>query len=193
MRPVLRKNAYGVTLVELMITLVVAAILVALATPSFRDFIDKSRLKGVADGVVNVINDARTQSVKQGRGVMVKFSGTTAAWCVGANAASDPNTPGDPMPAPGDCDCTSSTACMIGGQREAFDTGDSKGVTLSALPTHFAFDSRLGTIQGLTPPAAVTLTSPQQRFSLQLTMTPLGQANLCVPSGSRVIVGYPSC
>lgn len=192
--PVRRKYAYGVTLVELMITLVVAAILVAIATPSFRDFIDKSRLKGVADGVVSVINDARTQSVKQGRGVSVAFSGSTSAWCLGANAAADPTTAGDRIPDPVDCDCTSTTACMVAGQREAYDSSDTGGVTLSAVPKPFVvFDSRLGTIQGLTPPNAVTLTSPQQRFQLQLTLTPLGQANLCVPSGQRAIVGYPSC
>ena len=189
--PMARKNAYGVTLVELMITLVVAAILAALAAPSFADFIDKSRLKGVADGVVNVINDARVQSVKQGRDVNVKFGGSTSAWCVGANTTTDP-TPGQIMPAASSCDCTVATECQVGGQREAFDTADIDGVSVSTLP-EFVFESRMGSIQGLTPPSAVTLTSPRQRFSLRLTLTPLGQANLCVPAGQRVIVGYPSC
>jgi len=60
--PVRRKNAACVVVFFYAEIDNLAAILVAIATPSFRDFIDKSRLKGVADGVVSVNNDARTAS-----------------------------------------------------------------------------------------------------------------------------------
>jgi type IV fimbrial biogenesis protein FimT len=191
--PVGCKKPYGVTLIELMVTLAVAAILVAAATPSLVAFIDKNRLKGVAEGVVDVINDARAESVKEGRDVNVMFKGTTSAWCVGANVAAEP-TPGEMVQAASACDCTSSSSCYVGGQRKVFETTDIQGVTLSAVPaSSFIFDARLGTVQTFSTPAAVTLTSPKQKFSLRLNLSPLGQASLCVPSGQLPVAGYSSC
>lgn len=190
--PVRRRNAYGVTLIELMITLAVAAILVTIAAPSLTSFIDKNRLKGVAEGVATVLNNARSESVKRGRDINVKFSGTTTAWCVGANAALDP-TPGATVPAAQECDCTNASACLVGGQRQAFETADIQAVSINALPSSVTFDSRLGTLPlGSTLPT-VTFTSPRGAFNLQLKTTPLGQVSLCVPSGKPSIAGYVSC
>lgn len=190
--PVRRGNAYGVTLIELMVTLAVAAILITLATPSLMDFIDKNRVKGVADGVANVINDARSESVKRGRDINVKFSGTTTAWCVGANAATDP-TAGNTVNTASPCDCTHANECYVGGQRRAFETADIQSVAINALPSDVTFDSRLGTLPLGSALPTVTFTSPRGKFDLQLKYTPLGQVSLCVPTGKPPIAGYPSC
>jgi prepilin-type N-terminal cleavage/methylation domain-containing protein len=191
--PVRRGNAYGVTLVELMITLAVAAILITLATPSLMDFIDKNRVKGVAEGVASTFNDARSSSVKRGRDIAVAFGGTTTAWCVGANAAAEPANAGDAIPAASACDCTNSAQCLVGGQRRAFETTEIQSVSIDALPSSITYDSRLGTLPlGSTLPT-VTFTSPKGKYDLQLTLTPLGQTKLCVPANKPVISGYPSC
>jgi type IV fimbrial biogenesis protein FimT len=184
----------GFTLIELMVTLAVAAILLVVAVPSFVEFIDKARLKGVADGVVDFVNDARVESVKQGTDVAVAFGGTITAWCVGANAAviSTAN-PGDAViPAAIPCDCSTASSCTIGGQQKAFETASIKGVELSAIPASVTFDSRLGTVKSLGTTTA-TLSSPQKMFDLRLTVSPLGHVGLCVPTGSRAISGYSSC
>jgi Tfp pilus assembly protein FimT len=171
----------------------VAAILITLATPSLMDFIDKNRVKGVAEGVASVFNDARSESVKRGRDVAVAFDGTTTAWCVGANAAVDPTTAGDAIPAASACSCTNAAACLVGGQRRAFETADIQGVSINALPSSITYDSRLGTLPlGSTLPT-VTFTSPKGTYDLQLVVTPLGQTRLCVPTGKPVIAGYTSC
>lgn len=195
MQPVRRGNARGVTLVELMITLAVATILITLATPSLRDFIDKSRVKGVAEGVATTFNDARSESVKRGRDVNVSFSGTTTAWCVGANSAAEPTNPGETIPSANACNCTNAAACMVGGQRKAFETADTQGVTIDAVPdaAGITFDNRLGTFPLGAALPTVTFTSPSGKYDLQLALTPLGQVRLCVPSGKPVISGYSSC
>jgi type IV fimbrial biogenesis protein FimT len=184
----------GFTLIELMVTLAVAAILLVIAAPSFAEFIDKARLKGVADGVVDFINDARAESVKQGTDVAVAFGGTVTAWCVGANAAviSSANPGDNVIPAAIACDCNTATSCTIGGQQKAFVTSSIKGVELSAVPAAVTFDSRLGTVKSLAT-TTVTLSSPKKMFDLQLKMSPLGQVSLCVPSGARSVAGYSSC
>jgi len=194
MRMPIVRGQPGFTLVELMVTLAVATVLVVIAVPSFVDFLDKVRLKGVAHNVVDLINDARTESVKQGRAINVRFVGTSAAWCVGANAAAEPTNLGDTVPDATPCDCTSSNACIVGGAEKIFPTTLDNGVTVSeTLPLSFKFDSRLGTVDSFGT-TTVTLSSPRKRFDLQLTVTPLGQVSLCVPNTSKLPVSeYSSC
>lgn len=185
----------GFTLIELMVTLAVLAIVLVAAAPSFSNFIDKSRLKGAAHGVVDVINNARAESVRQGRDVSIAMKGTTAAWCLGARVAAEPSTPGEPVPDAVACDCSAApAACVIGGQKFIFATAQDNGVELAAAPTAgFVFNSRSGTVDGLGA-TKITMTSPRKKFDLELTVTPLGQVGLCVPSSSDLpIVGYPSC
>jgi type IV fimbrial biogenesis protein FimT len=185
---------YGFTLVELMVTVAVAAILLILAVPSFADFIDKSRLRGASDSVVDFINKARAQSVKQGRDVNVAFDGTSTAWCVGANVAAEPANPGEPIPAVEPCACgTTPAACVVEGQQSTLDSSTLNGVTIDAIPDDFTFDSRLGTINPLGTTVA-TLTSPRKKFELKLTVSPIGQVSLCVPATSkRAFSEFPSC
>ncbi|NUS38965.1 MAG: hypothetical protein HOQ02_08080 [Lysobacter sp.] len=177
----------------MMVTLTVAAILAMLAAPSFADFIDRARLKGVAGNVTDFINDARAESVKRNRNVNVAFGGTTAAWCVGANGPTEPNA-GDPVPtAPPSCDCNANaSSCKVGSDQKTLLSTDTNGVVLSAVPGAFVFDSRMGTINPLGT-TTVTMTSPRGKFDLRLTVTPLGQVTLCTPAGKPPVSEYASC
>lgn len=68
----------GFTLMELIITLVVAAILVALAVPNMRTFIQNGRLSTQANDFVTDLTYARSEAIKRGTnvGVCVGTSGT---------------------------------------------------------------------------------------------------------------------
>lgn len=61
----------GFTLVELMITVAIAAILAAVAAPSFRDFVYESRLRSKAGELVSDLNFARLEAVKRNARVLV--------------------------------------------------------------------------------------------------------------------------
>ena len=108
-----RSRIKGVTLIELMVTIAVLAIVLAAATPSFTDFFDRYRLRGAVDDVVSVISNARAEAVKGDRDVAVSIGGTTGAWCVGANAAVEPE---DALRrrARSHATAPSPTACMVG-------------------------------------------------------------------------------
>src|SRR6478672_8265542 len=97
------RDCSGVTLVELMVTLGVLAILLVVAVPSFLDYFDRSAVRGAADGVISLISDARAEAVKNDLDINIAMAGAGGAWCVGANAASAP-AGGNPATAATACD-----------------------------------------------------------------------------------------
>lgn len=190
------KRESGFTMIELMVTLVVLAILVALAEPSFTDFFDRYRLRGATDDAISVISNARADSVKTNRDVSIAFDGTTSNWCIGANAAKDPDTPGEPFPTALACDCTDADQCLVEGQRLAVEQGKHRGVAVSAVSSNFVVNSKLGTAVtagAIATPANVTFTSPSGKYDVRLQVTALGQSRICVPAGKPTMIGVPSC
>ena len=67
--PVFRNK--GFTLIELMITLAIAAILLVVGIPSFRDLMIRSRLSGQVQEFYGVINFARSEAIKRGNFVSI--------------------------------------------------------------------------------------------------------------------------
>lgn len=66
-----RSHQNGFTLVELMLTLAVAAILTSVAVPSYRSFTLKNRLATTTNDIVADINIARSNAVKLGQEVIL--------------------------------------------------------------------------------------------------------------------------
>lgn len=81
------RNA-GFTLVELMVTLAVAAIILTLAVPSFQGLIEKSQLTTEANGLASAMQVARSEAVKRGENVSLTANGASfaAGFCVHSGA-----------------------------------------------------------------------------------------------------------
>jgi type IV fimbrial biogenesis protein FimT len=185
------KWEFGFTMIELMVTLAVLAILLVAAAPSFTDFFDKSRVRGAADGVISLIGNARAEAVKTDLDVNVAFKGSAASWCVGANAATPP-TGGAPAGSASACDCTDTTKCLVGGQRSTINVGAYPDVGIGTIPGAFVFDSKLGVVSPLAT-NSVTLTSPRGKYGIKVEVSALGQARLCVPALKPAIAGVAAC
>jgi type IV fimbrial biogenesis protein FimT len=181
----------GFTLIELMVTLAVIAIVLVAATPSFMDFFDKNRVRGAADGVISLLGNARSEAVRTDLDVNVAFTGSGSAWCVGANSAAAPSG-GNEAGAASACDCTDVAACLVSGKRSAIDVGAYPDVTIGSLPASITFDSKLGAIVPVGT-RTVTLTSPKGMYDLTVEVNALGQARLCVPATKRAIAGVAAC
>jgi len=81
----------GFTLTELLITITIAAILAAIAVPSFARLIRDTRLATSANSVVSVLNLARSEAAKRGTNVRVQSSTGTTAWQGGWTVYVDTN------------------------------------------------------------------------------------------------------
>jgi type IV fimbrial biogenesis protein FimT len=85
------KNLRGFTLIELMITIAVAAILLSIGVPSFQNIIRENRLATQANELITALNLARSEAIRRGQNVTVTPNGGdwNSGWVV---AAIDPNT-----------------------------------------------------------------------------------------------------
>ncbi|MFC5569596.1 GspH/FimT family pseudopilin [Lysobacter yangpyeongensis] len=188
------QKSQGFTLIELMVTVAVLAVLLTLASPSFSDFFQRYRLRGAADKVVNTLASARAEAVMRNRDVSIDFKGSAGSWCMGANAAPDPATLGELVGSADACDCTVANSCKVADGRElVVTTSQVEGVTLSANPGALLFSSRTGATSPVGTTATTTLASPNGKFKLRLDVSALGRATLCVPSGEPAMAGFKSC
>lgn len=76
-----QRRTAGFTLTELVITVAIAAILAALAAPSFSSLIASQRMKNVATDIYLALAKARSEAIK--RDTNVTLSPNTGGWAAG--------------------------------------------------------------------------------------------------------------
>ena len=127
--PVLKKartaSSVGFTLIELMVTIAIAAIFAALAVPSFRDFIAGQRVKTASYDISYMLTGARSEALK--RNLNVSVAPATGGWQNGWTITADV---GDPAI----------------GQHEAF-----AGLTVSGPATSLIYNSSGRLTAAVTP------------------------------------------
>ncbi|MGR9099491.1 MAG: pilus assembly FimT family protein, partial [Gammaproteobacteria bacterium] len=94
-----RSHERGVTVIELMVTIVVLAILAAIAYPNFTRMLEQRRMVGAAENIFALLQYAKTESIKRNRVVNVQFD--DAMWCLGLDDT--PASACDCDAAPGNC------------------------------------------------------------------------------------------
>ncbi|MGL6039618.1 MAG: GspH/FimT family pseudopilin [Deefgea sp.] len=168
----------GFTLIELMITIAILGIALAIAVPDLMRFVNQSRVKGVAENLAQDLVFARTEAVRLGKPVRLNVAST----CYGITSE---NTP---------CDCTKTNPsdtlfCKL--KRD----GDWRNITLNQ-GTHFdgvIFDS----IRGLPNDASMGILTETQ--TVEISHQSIGAVNVwmsvtgsvCLSSsGSSKIAGY---
>lgn len=80
-------NSKGFTLIELMVTLVVLAILASIAVPSFQNTIQSSRTLSISNNLTTAMQFARSEAIK--RGVRVDICRRNGNVCANSTAWQD--------------------------------------------------------------------------------------------------------
>jgi type IV fimbrial biogenesis protein FimT len=85
--PAMKRRSRGFTMMELLVTLAIAAVILAIGVPSFRDFMRNARLTGAANELLITVVRARSEAVRRQAVVSVCPSSTpdqSGATCTGA-------------------------------------------------------------------------------------------------------------
>lgn len=152
----------GFTLIELMVTIAVLAVMATIAFPSFQSVIRSSRVTTANNEIIGLVNLARTEAIRSGRGGGICGSSTGAncdgAWAQGAAAFSDPDGDG-----------------QIGAGTILRHVAFRNGLTVTGPNANLAFDgrgrSRADAKQTLTVRAATCNTNAQQQRELVLNIS----------------------
>lgn len=191
-------SARGFTLVELMVTVVLLAILFSLAVPSFTGMVRNSQVRSVAESLQNGLRLAQSESVRRNRQTVFTLtnaepSTNSAAVANGRNWAihTVPRTTEDPA----------SHVFIQGGSLS--DTAGN--VTVSNAPAAVCFNSAGRVVDNADPAvsgAVCTVTATPVRYDLALTGAdrPLrvtlavgGQIRMCDPNKALSATNPDGC
>jgi type IV fimbrial biogenesis protein FimT len=196
----------GFTLVELMITVVILLILLLVAVPSFQDYIQKARVRGAADQVTNLLAKARQAAVMSNMPVSVLAVGSADEWCLGARQPAEPGPWALRPSTAATCACDSApSTCVVESEQlvvasSALASGSPPSVAVTGF--NFSYTPKLGAVslngapgKAFMSPAqsSLRISSPNNRYSVDLVVTPLGQSYVCIPAGKPPFFGYRPC
>lgn len=191
------KRDRGFTLIEMMVTIAVLAIIIAVAVPSFSAFLEKARLRGAADALSSQFASARVEAVRTDRTVSLLVKGEDGEWCTGARQFVEAGVVGiSNARGSATCDCSTAPAeCVVAGNRSVVDSEAYPGVLLDDSDgIEAAFDQKTGALVDLTT-KTLKLRSENHpgRFGLDVVTTPLGHARTCIPDGFASFGGFEPC
>ncbi len=170
----------GLSLIELLVTMGLLALLLAIGIPSFQGSQERARLRNGAEAVYSLLQFARSEAIKQYRDLFVVVSAGEAGpagdgWCLAI--ANDL-----------DCDCAVAGACQYGGvdqQEHSLTSERFPGVALASNRASYRFERKLGKC---TTPGTLRL-SGADASRINIRVSSLGRVALC----SDDFLGLPKC
>lgn len=184
------KKHCGLTLIELMVTLAVMAIIATMAVPGMNNYMKINRLRGATSQFYADVQFARSESIKRKADISVSITSDGGnSWCYGI----DQNT---------GCDCsitdtTDANACTL----SISGTNVLKVRTSQEYPdinlishngtnlTYTTFHS----IRGTASSANAAIFQSNDSFETHVDVSILGKVSACTPAGSSSVSGYSIC
>jgi type IV fimbrial biogenesis protein FimT len=208
-RPVYQRQSPGFTIIELVIVVVIIAIGVALAVPSFRSIIEKRQLTSATEEIAGFMRFAKSEAIKRNDEVIVNMRHSdNKTWCIGATlgmTACDCRPPDDGGPNLGDADfCDIEDVAYQMDQADVVSNPDyelMQGMEINDLETpngSFSFDPVRGTLSALQPINFQLHTSTEtdgtREYQLEVNVLATGRVQICTDtSGAILLKQYPTC
>ena len=174
-----QRSQLGVSLVESVTVVAVAAILAGTAAPSLADFIGSRRLEGAATQLATDIQFVRTDAVARNQPLRIGFFSSSEGSCYVVHSG-----------AAGLCSCAATGSAECSGDAVQIKTvqlpsRDKVGVSVNAAS--LVFDPLHGTVS---PTATVRVVGPQGR-AIHHVVNVMGRVRSCSPQGA--MPGYRAC
>ncbi|MCB1635135.1 MAG: GspH/FimT family pseudopilin [Xanthomonadales bacterium] len=198
------RDESGVTLVELLITLTVAATLLTLALPAFTAFRERSLFRGTTDQVLGLVQLARFESVQRDRPVTVTvLTPSPVQWCVGANEGAVACNCFETNAASADF-CEVARFPALNGASPLAPQAQAqqllRGVQVVGAPNfgganRFTINPKLGTLDDPVSFGSLLLRSPTDALAYRsrIDISPLARATACAPDSHSHTVGFTQC
>lgn len=159
---------HGLTLVELMVTVAVLAVVAVIALPTFAGVSERARLRQAAETLAADLAEARFEAARSGRMLHVAIDGAPSGWCWSVGT-----TPG--------CDCHVVDSCQLKTERAAQHAGiELLGAQSGAFHPEGTPQQRGG-----------ALFRSSRGEMLKVQVSGLGRASVCSPG--HQVPGYPAC
>lgn len=180
-----RRPIIGLTLIELMVTLTIGAILLALAVPQMREYIVRKRVSNAATELVGDIRLARAMVLQQNQPIWVSFGSTSDFTCYVFFTEGD---------ATGLCDCTRTSTPMCDSRPDppialrSVLIKRNTGITVTSNSPYMSYTQAVGapTLYGGTGQAEVNGSAGGR---LKILMAGLNRATVCSLSGHTAEFG----
>ncbi|MBI5462887.1 MAG: GspH/FimT family pseudopilin [Gammaproteobacteria bacterium] len=186
------RSQSGYTLVELLVTLAVVAILVTTALPALTDLIDSQRLRATAQQIAADLRYARSEAIKRHADIPIGVSFAPGRdWCYGIS-----------QQLPCDCrerDWRSPDACLLdlAHERQLHTATHDTRAHVEVLDARFSSDqtTQFDPLRGIARAGTVALRSARGK-RLDVRISTLGRVRICAPEDtgdSASPAGFAPC
>lgn len=181
---------HGFSIIELMMSVILLAVAMALAVPSYRDMVEKRQLTHGAEQFMAFVNSAQSESIKQNRVLTVSYSRTADDnWCAGAVLGAMA------------CDCAQTNVaaadyCAINSVPWIINNNHAGNRDLVKSMTGdgaYSFDPVRGLMVDADDALAVEMHSDSGGYRMELRVSATGQVVLCSKDAGHSVPGYPVC
>lgn len=180
----------GFSLIEVIMSVVLLGIGMALAIPSYRDMVEKRQVTNGAEQLASFINTTQGIAMKTNQVVTISYARSDDDdWCVGAISGTTA------------CDCTQTSTvaadyCQIASQ--PFILNNSHAGDLELMHSMdgdgaYAFDPVRGLFMDMDDSLTVELRSQSDDFRLNLMVNSSGRVILCSDDTAHRVPGYANC
>ncbi|MEJ8567616.1 GspH/FimT family pseudopilin [Elongatibacter sediminis] len=185
-----RTHQTGFSIIELMMSVVLLAIAMALAVPSYREMVEKRQLTYGAEQLMSFVNSAQSESIKKNRVLTVSYERTDDDdWCAGAVLGTTACDCGQTNTASADYCAIDSVPWIINNTH----AGNHDLVQSMSGDGAYSFDPVRGLMTDLDDSLVIEMRSDDESYRLQLRVSNTGQVVLCSKDNGHDVPGYPVC
>ena len=188
MKPLKHSNSLGTssikgfTLVEMVVTLAIAAILATIAVPAFDKMLEYLRARRATESMVAAFYNAKSEAIKRNTFIRLVFttSNAGATWCHGLTDVDN-------------CDCTQANSCVLDGVERVVSSTQFRGIS-AAVSADSANRFNFNPLRGTVNAGNVQFTSDTQGYQSRAVISGVGRITMCSDATAAGYMGaFKAC